>query len=58
VSDPRADGYSEHDTARPPGREDPDDYRNPFARDYDRLVHTTAFGVPPAAGQDRRGRTR
>jgi dGTPase len=43
VSDPRADGYSEHDTARLPGRDDPSDYRNDFARDYDRLVHTNAF---------------
>jgi len=43
VADPRASGYDEHDLARSPDRDDPPDYRHPFARDYDRLVHTTAF---------------
>ena len=43
MSDPRADGYSEPDTARLPDRDDPSDYRTDFARDYDRLVHTNAF---------------
>jgi len=43
VSDPRAGGYSPHDLARLPDRDDPSDYRNDFARDYDRLVHTNAF---------------
>jgi dGTPase len=43
VPDPREAGYTAHDVARRPDREDPDDYRNPFARDYDRLVHTQAF---------------
>ena len=43
MSDPRADGYLDHDVARLPDRHDPPDYRNPFARDYDRLVHTNAF---------------
>lgn len=43
MSDPRADGYSAHDTARLPDRDDPSDYRHDFARDYDRLVHTNAF---------------
>lgn len=43
MADPREAGYTEHDLAREPGRDDPDDYRHPFARDYDRLVHTPAF---------------
>ncbi len=43
MADPRATGYSEDDLARFPDRDDPADYRHPFARDYDRLVHTTAF---------------
>ncbi len=43
MADPRATGYSEEDLARFPDRHDPDDDRHPFARDYDRLVHTTAF---------------
>lgn len=43
MASPRETGYSEQDLAREPGRDDPDDYRHPFARDYDRLVHTTAF---------------
>jgi dGTPase len=37
------DGYSAHDLARHPGRDDPADYRHPFERDYDRLIHTGAF---------------
>ncbi|QBI20924.1 dNTP triphosphohydrolase [Egibacter rhizosphaerae] len=36
-------GYEPDDLARHPAYDDPDDYRQPFARDYDRLVHTTAF---------------
>ena len=43
MADPRESGYSSDDLARAPGRDDPDDYRHPFARDYDRLVHTSAF---------------
>ncbi|MTV24881.1 dNTP triphosphohydrolase [Nitriliruptoraceae bacterium ZYF776] len=43
VVDPRDLGYDDRDLARTPGRDDPDDYRHPFARDYDRLVHTSAF---------------
>jgi dGTPase len=43
MADPRVTGYSEQDLARFPDRDDPTDYRHPFARDYDRLVHTTAF---------------
>ncbi len=43
MADPRTSGYSEDDLARVPERHDPPDYRHPFARDYDRLVHTTAF---------------
>ncbi len=43
MADPRATGYTDDDLARAPGRDDPADYRHPFARDYDRLVHTTAF---------------
>jgi dGTPase len=41
--DPRLAGYDEDDLARRPDVHDPPDYRHPFARDYDRLVHTTAF---------------
>jgi dGTPase len=41
--DPRHAGYGEEDLARRPDVDDPADYRHPFARDYDRLVHTTAF---------------
>jgi len=37
------DGYSAHDLARHPDRDDPADYRHPFERDYDRLIHTGAF---------------
>jgi dGTPase len=37
------DGYSPHDLERDPGRDDPADYRHPFERDFDRLVHTGAF---------------
>jgi dGTPase len=40
---PRDSGYDETDLARHPDHDDPDDYRHPFARDYDRLVHTVAF---------------
>jgi dGTPase len=43
MADPRTTGYTDEDLARAPGREDPPDYRHPFARDYDRLIHTTAF---------------
>jgi dGTPase len=43
VADPLAAGYTADDLARRPDRDDPSDYRHPFARDYDRLVHTTAF---------------
>ncbi len=43
MADPRLTGYTDDDLARAPGRDDPADYRHPFARDYDRLVHTTAF---------------
>jgi len=43
MADPRDTGYTDEDLARQPGIDDPDDYRHPFARDYDRLVHTTAF---------------
>lgn len=43
MADPRDTGYTDHDLARRPGVDDPADYRHPFARDYDRLVHTTAF---------------
>jgi len=35
--------YDAHDLARRPDRDDAPDYRHPFARDYDRLVHTSAF---------------
>ncbi|MEY3073039.1 MAG: dNTP triphosphohydrolase [Actinomycetota bacterium] len=38
-----ADRYGAHDLARRPDREDPRDHRHPFERDYDRLVHTSAF---------------
>ena len=37
------DGYGAHDLARHPDRDDPADYRHPFERDFDRLVHTGAF---------------
>jgi len=37
------DAYGPHDLARHPDREDPADHRHPFERDYDRLVHTSAF---------------
>ncbi len=43
MADPRDTGYTDTDLARAPDRDDPADYRHPFARDYDRLVHTTAF---------------
>ncbi|MCC5949681.1 MAG: dNTP triphosphohydrolase [Nitriliruptoraceae bacterium] len=43
MADPRTTGYTDEDLARLPDRDDPGDYRHPFARDYDRLVHTTAF---------------
>ena len=43
MADPRDTGYTDEDLARQPGIDDPDDYRHPFARDYDRLVHTPAF---------------
>lgn len=43
MADPRELGYEEADLARHPDLDDPDDYRHSFARDYDRLVHTTAF---------------
>jgi len=36
-------GYGPHDLARHPDRDDPADYRHPFARDFDRLIHTGAF---------------
>jgi len=39
----RGDGYGPHDLARDPRRDDPSDYRHPFERDFDRLVHTGAF---------------
>jgi dGTPase len=41
--DPRHAGYDGDDLARRPDVDDPPDYRHPFARDYDRLIHTTAF---------------
>ena len=37
------DGYGAHDLARHPDRDDPADYRHPFERDFDRLIHTGAF---------------
>lgn len=37
------DGYTQHDAARLYIDVDEDDYRGRFARDYDRLVHTSAF---------------
>jgi len=37
------DGYGSHDLARHPDRDDPVDYRHPFERDFDRLIHTGAF---------------
>lgn len=40
---PDEDGYGPHDLARHPDRDDPSDYRHPFERDFDRLVHTAAF---------------
>ncbi len=43
MADPRDAGYTDVDLVRQPGVDDPDDYRHPFARDYDRLVHTPAF---------------
>jgi dGTPase len=43
MADPRTTGYTDEDLARLPDRDDPPDYRHPFARDYDRLVHTGAF---------------
>lgn len=36
-------GFDDHDAERRWDHDDPDDYRNRFARDYDRLVHTSAF---------------
>ena len=42
MADPRTTGYTDEDLARLPDRDDPTDYRHPFARDYDRLVHTGA----------------
>ena len=36
-------GYGPHDLARHPDRDDPVDYRHPFERDFDRLIHTGAF---------------
>ena len=37
-------GYIDEDFARYEGEaKDPRDYRRPFARDYDRLIHTAAF---------------
>jgi dGTPase len=36
-------GYGPHDLARHPDRDDPADYRHPFERDFDRLIHTGAF---------------
>jgi dGTPase len=36
-------GYGVHDLARDPRRDDPADYRHPFERDFDRLIHTGAF---------------
>jgi dGTPase len=38
-----ADAYRDHDVARHPDRDDPHDYRHPFERDFDRLIHTGAF---------------
>jgi dGTPase len=35
--------YDAHDLARHPDRDDPADYRHPFERDFDRLIHTGAF---------------
>lgn len=43
TDDPRDLGYGPDDLARHPAYDDPADYRHPFARDYDRLVHATAF---------------
>ena len=43
MADPFDAGYTAHDMERVPDRVDEEDYRNPFARDYDRLVHTHAF---------------
>jgi dGTPase len=37
------DAYVAADLERRPDRDDAADYRHPFARDYDRLVHTSAF---------------
>jgi len=37
------DGYGPDDLARHPDRDDPSDYRHPFERDFDRLIHTGAF---------------
>jgi len=36
-------GYTDHDAERLYLTLDPDDYRTRFGRDYDRLVHTSAF---------------
>jgi dGTPase len=41
--DPAPDGYGPEDLERHPDRDDPRDYRHPFERDFDRLVHTGAF---------------
>jgi dGTPase len=38
-----SDGYTEHDAERLHIDIDEDDYRSRFGRDYDRLVHTSAF---------------
>lgn len=38
-----AGAYLDHDVARHPDRDDPHDYRHPFERDFDRLIHTGAF---------------
>jgi dGTPase len=40
---PVPDGYTEHDVDRLHIDVDVDDYRGRFGRDYDRLVHTSAF---------------
>jgi dGTPase len=37
------DAYRDEDLARHPDRDDPHDYRHPFERDFDRLIHTGAF---------------
>jgi dGTPase len=42
-TDLASDGYGSQDLERHPDRDDPRDYRHPFERDFDRLVHTGAF---------------